>query len=61
MGYKKKNCLDDTTWEFSRAGFWLVHIFGSLFIFMLGARFAARRIPVLPMMAFRLLRMIRER
>jgi hypothetical protein len=61
VGFKKKNCLDNTTWEFPRTGFWLVHIVGSFCIFMLGARFAARRIPIVPIMALRLLRMIRER
>lgn len=44
-----------------RGGFWLIHILGPLFIFMLGARFATRRVPVIPLLAFRIFRMLRER
>lgn len=42
-------------------GFWFIHILGSIFIFMLGARFAANRVPVIPLLAFRIFRMLRER
>lgn len=41
--------------------FWFLHTFGSLLIFLMGARFAARRAPLFPLMAFRLFKMLRQR
>lgn len=61
MGYHRENMVDDTTWEFPGKGFWIVHVLGSLFIFLLGMRFAARRAPLGPLLIFRVLNMLRER
>ena len=51
----------EMTWNFPHRGFWFLHTVAPLFIFMLGARFAARRAPVLPLLAFRLYDMYRKR
>lgn len=50
------NWLDDTTLEFPRMGFWVVHIMGAMFVFYLGMRFAMHRYPVFKM--FKFLRML---
>lgn len=60
MGHHNENWIDDTTLEFPRAGFWLVHTLGAAAVFMLGMRFAVRRAP-LSIMAYRFLRMLRHR
>lgn len=59
MGYRNENWIDDTIWEFPRTGFWLIHIFGTAFIFMLGMRVAFGRMTLMPFMVFRLLRMLK--
>lgn len=58
MGYRKKNWIDDTGFEFPRTGFWIIHVAGSLLLFLMGMRFAARRAP-LPVILFRLLKTLR--
>lgn len=56
-GYHR-NWIDDTTFEFPRAGFWMVHGFGGLFLLLLGMRLAVRRAPI-PIIAYRLFKMLR--
>ncbi|SFM31395.1 hypothetical protein [Pelosinus propionicus] len=60
MGRRHKNCIDDTVLEFPRALFWIIHVIGPMFIFILGMRFAIQRAPV-PMVAYRLLRRLMDR
>ncbi len=60
MGHNHENWVDDTTLEFPRTGFWLLHVIGAVAVFMLGMRFAVHRAPV-SIMAYRLLRMLRHR
>lgn len=60
MGYHHENWVDDTTMEFPRTGFWLVHTVGTAMVFLLGMRFAAKRAPV-SMMAYRVMRMLTQR
>lgn len=61
MNCDHDDLLEGTTWEFPHTGFWLVHTIAPLLIFMLGARFAARRAPVLPLVAWRIIKMLRQR
>lgn len=58
MSCHHHNIFDDTTFEFPRTGFWLVHIFGACFLLLLGMRLAVRRAP-LPIIAYRLFRLLR--
>lgn len=58
MSCRHNNLIDDTTFEFPRTGFWIVHIMGSLFLVLLGMRLAVRRAP-LPIIAYRILKMLR--
>lgn len=51
----------EMTWNFPNSGFWFLHTVAPVVIFMLGVRFAARRAPVLPLLAFRLYDMYRKR
>ncbi|MBP2635696.1 MAG: hypothetical protein H6Q72_1603 [Firmicutes bacterium] len=44
--------------KFPRAAFWIVHILGSLFFVSLGLRLALRKAP-LPIIAYRLIKMLR--
>ena len=60
MGNYNKNWVDDTTMEFPRLGFWLVHIFGPILIFLLGMRFAIHRAPI-PIMSYRFMRKLMRR
>ena len=60
MGQYHENWVDDTTLEFPRPGFWLVHLLGTALIFTLGMRFAVRRAP-LSIMAYRFMRMLNPR
>lgn len=63
MGYPHNGDEDFacTKWTFPHNGFWLIHTLGPLLIFLFGVRFAARRVPVLPLLALRVFRMLRER
>ncbi|WP_371361559.1 hypothetical protein SRRS_29320 [Sporomusa rhizae] len=58
MSCRHKNLVDDTTMEFPRAGFWIVHVLGAMFLVSLGMRLAVRRMP-LPIIAYRLFKMLR--
>lgn len=58
MGYYNDNWVDDTAIEFPKFGFWLLHVFGVLFLFWMGMRFAVRRVP-LAIIAYRFLKMLR--
>lgn len=60
MGRRHENWIDDTALEFPRTCFWVIHVVGSLIIFILGMRFAIHRAPV-PMVAYRLLRRLMDR
>jgi hypothetical protein len=60
VGHYHENWVDDTTLEFPRTGFWLIHLIGAAAIFMLGMRFAVHRAP-LSIMAYRFMRMLRQR
>ena len=60
VSYRHRNWLDDTTMEFPRFGFWIIHIISCIVLFVLGMRFALRRAP-LPFVAYRLLRRIMRR
>ncbi|MBP2654349.1 MAG: hypothetical protein H6Q73_1918 [Firmicutes bacterium] len=60
MGQYNENWIDDTSLEFPRGGFWLVHILGAVVIFFLGMRFAVRRTPF-SLIAYRMLRMLTHR
>lgn len=60
MGRRHKNWIDDTALEFPHTCFWVIHVLGSLIIFILGMRFAIHRAPV-PMVAYRLLRRLMDR
>ncbi|MDF2570776.1 MAG: hypothetical protein K0R55_2380 [Sporomusa sp.] len=59
MSCYRNNFFDDTTFSFPRTGFWIVHFFGSLFLILLGMRLAVRRAP-LPIMAYRLFKLLRQ-
>lgn len=52
MGFYHDSWLDDTTMEFPRMGFWLLHIFGTMAVFYLGMRFAMHRYPWIKMFKF---------
>ncbi|SDE18678.1 hypothetical protein [Sporomusa acidovorans] len=58
MSCQHNNLIDDTTLEFPRTGFWIVHVIGAFFLVLLGMRLAVRRAP-LPIIAYRLLKMLR--
>lgn len=58
MSCHHNNLIDDTTLEFPRTGFWIVHAIGAFFLVLLGMRLAVRRAP-LPIIAYRLLKMLR--
>lgn len=60
VGQYHDNIVDDTTLEFPRTGFWLIHILGGVLIFFMGMRFAVRRAP-LSLMAYRFLRLLSHR
>lgn len=55
LGRQHENWIDDTVLEFPRTMFWMIHVIGTVIIFILGMRFAFNRVPV-PMVAYRLLR-----
>jgi len=55
LGCRHENWLDDTTMEFPRFGFWIIHVISGIVIFSLGMRYVLRRVPV-PFVAYRLLR-----
>ncbi|AIF51044.1 hypothetical protein UFO1_1493 [Pelosinus sp. UFO1] len=55
LGRQHENWIDDTVLEFPRTMFWMIHVIGTVIIFILGMRFAFNRAPV-PMVAYRLLR-----
>ncbi|WP_425057788.1 hypothetical protein SCACP_23280 [Sporomusa carbonis] len=59
MNWRHESILDGTTFEFPRTGFWIIHVFGGLFLMLLGMRTAVRRAP-LPIVAYRLLKMLRQ-
>ena len=58
MSCHHNNLIDDTTFEFPRTGFWIVHILGGLFLVLLGMRMAVRRAPI-PIIAYRLFKLLR--
>ncbi|MBP2662443.1 MAG: hypothetical protein H6Q71_391 [Firmicutes bacterium] len=58
MNYYHRNVFDDTTLEFPRIGFWLVHVLGGMFLVLIGMRMAVRRAPI-PLIAYRLFKMLR--
>lgn len=60
MGVHHGNWIDDTTFEFPRGGFWLVHGIGAATLFLLGMRFAVRRVP-LSVTTYRLVRLLMGR
>jgi len=60
MGNRNENFIDDTTFEFPRAGFWAVHAIGAAALFLAGMRFAVRRAP-LPIVAYRAMRSLMRR
>jgi hypothetical protein len=60
VGYHNENWVDDTTLEFPRTGFWVVHAVGAMLFFFMGMRFAVRRAPM-SLMAYRFLRMLTHR
>ena len=60
LGCQHENWFDDTTIEFPRYGFWIIHVISCIVIFAMGMRFALRRIP-LPFVAYRLLRRMMHR
>ncbi len=60
VGHHHDNWVDDTMLEFPRGGFWFIHVIGAVMVFFLGMRFAMRRAP-LSIMAYRFLRMLRQR
>ncbi|MDR7868169.1 MAG: hypothetical protein RIN56_15335 [Sporomusaceae bacterium] len=60
VGQYHENWIDDTPLEFPRTGFWIVHLFGAVMLFILGMRFAVHRAP-LSIMAYRFMRMLRQR
>lgn len=60
MGCRHDNWIDDTTMEFPRLGFWIIHVISSILLFGLGMRFALRRAPI-PFVVFRLLRRMMHR
>jgi hypothetical protein len=55
LGYYKQNIVDDTTLEFGRAGFWVLHAVGTAALFLMGMRFAVKKAPA-PVLAYHLLR-----
>jgi hypothetical protein len=55
LGRQRENWIDDTALEFPRTGFWIIHVIGTVMIFILGMKFAFHKAPV-PMIAYRLLR-----
>ena len=58
MNCYHRNLFDDTTLEFPRTGFWLLHVLGGLFLVLIGMRLAIRRAPI-PLIAYRLFKMLR--
>jgi len=56
MRYNQNNL--STALKFPRTAFWIVHIFGSLFLVSLGLRLALRKAPI-PIIAYRLIKMLR--
>lgn len=60
LGCRHENWLDNTTMEFPRLGFWVVHAISIFVVFVLGMRYAVRRAP-LPFVAYRLLRRMMHR
>jgi hypothetical protein len=60
MGHFRDNWIEDTTMEFPRTGFWLVHVISAVMIFFLGMRFAVRRAPF-SLVAYRVMRMLMHR
>ena len=54
LGCQHGNWLDDTTLEFPRFGFWIIHVISCIIIFVLGMKFVLGRVP-LPFLAYRLL------
>ena len=61
MRHSEENMFDETTLEYPRTGFWLVHIIGTLAIFGLGLKMGLRRRSSFPGMAFNVLRMLAAR
>jgi len=59
MSCHRNNMFDDTTFEFPRIGFWLIHVLGAFFLLLFGMRLAVRRMP-LPIIAYRLLKASRR-
>ena len=49
--------MDDS--DFPCVGFLAAHILGAIFIFIIGAKFAIKRAPLLPMLVYRLMRVAR--
>ena len=60
LGCRHENWLDDTTMEFPRFGFWIIHLVGFIILFVMGMRFALRRVPF-PFKVYRLLNKIISR
>ncbi|HMM21917.1 MAG TPA: hypothetical protein PKA10_14455 [Selenomonadales bacterium] len=60
MRHCRDNWIAGTTLEFPRTGFWVVHVIGVALVFLLGMRFAVRRVP-LSFAAYRLIRMLSRR
>ena len=58
MSCHHNNLIDNTTFEFPRTGFWIVHILGGLFLITLGMKLAVRRAPI-PLLAYRIFKMLR--
>lgn len=56
MGFYNDNIFDDTTFEFPRTGFWLIHLLGASIVFYMGMRFALRKCPF-SRLGYRLVRM----
>lgn len=55
LGCQHENWLDDTAMEFPRFGFRIIYVIIGIVLFVLGMRFALRRMP-LSFLAYRLLR-----
>jgi hypothetical protein len=57
MACRRKNIIDGTTFEFPGFGFWVLHFFSIMFIFLWGMRYAMKR-AAFPIIGYRFLKML---
>ncbi|CQR74190.1 hypothetical protein SOV_23170 [Sporomusa ovata DSM 2662] len=53
-----RNLLKNTSLEFPRTGFWMVHVLGAMFLVLFGMRLAVRNASI-PIIAYRLFKRLR--